>query len=42
MLDMGETIHIEVPANETFLLNLQTINIAEDISYKMKMSYFLR
>lgn len=41
-VDVNETIHIEVEPQKDYLLNLKTKNKGEEISYSMKMSYFLR
>lgn len=41
-VDVDETIHIEVLPQSNYLLNLKTKNKGEEISYSMKMSYFLR
>ncbi|KAL4507217.1 hypothetical protein ABPG72_002010 [Tetrahymena utriculariae] len=37
-----ECIHIEVPAQTQWLLNLVTIDLKEDIAYKPKMTYYLK
>lgn len=40
--DLKASIRIEVPPLQQFLLNLATVDLDEEVTYKPKMSFFLR